>query len=115
MKLRANELKAAAEKVLSQGNPYISCSIEFFIDKIPHFIYTEKIHTKEELDMAYLKTAKHDILAGFNDRSVGYYDKWYRYSRADEGAAYDAGVRLAVEKDNCPEEFYIIEVASHSA
>lgn len=32
-----------------------------------------------------------DVQAGINDAKAGIYDKWYRYHRIDDGAAYDAG------------------------
>jgi hypothetical protein len=51
-----------------------------------------------------------DEQIGFNDRKAGYYDKWYRYNRADSGAAYDKGCTRAAA-DNCPEHFTLIEVS----
>ena len=50
-----------------------------------------------------------DIRAGYCDRISGYYDKWYRYNRVDEGCSYDIGCRQAVESGNCPKEFTLIE------
>ena len=38
-----------------------------------------------------------DFLAGKKERMAGYYDKWYRYNRKDDGAAYDAGVKAAID------------------
>lgn len=35
--------------------------------------------------------ARKDYKAGIADCQAGQYDKWYRYNRADNGAAYDAG------------------------
>lgn len=46
---------------------------------------------------------------GYNDRINGFYDKWYRYNRTDEGAAYDRGCAKAVSTGLCPEEFTLIE------
>lgn len=40
---------------------------------------------------ARIKTMENDIKAGKADKIAGYYDKWYRYNRKDEGAAYDIG------------------------
>jgi len=37
------------------------------------------------------QTQVNDFEAGKRDRLAGYYDKWYRYNRLDDGAAYDAG------------------------
>lgn len=45
---------------------------------------------------------------------VGYYDKWYRYSHADEGYAYDVGQRLATENPKCSTEFNIIEYNTYN-
>lgn len=51
-----------------------------------------------------------DVKAGYRDRINGYYDKWYRYNRADEGASYDIGCKNAVDSGKCPEEeFTLIE------
>lgn len=53
--------------------------------------------------------AKKDAAAGYRDRKAGIYDKWYRYNRADNGAAYDAGCVKAVNEGNLPDHFQIIE------
>lgn len=37
------------------------------------------------------EVAERDYKAGANDCKNGVYDKWYRYNRTDDGAAYDAG------------------------
>lgn len=34
-----------------------------------------------------------DFKAGQRDKKAGYYDKWYRYNRRDDGEAYDAGFK----------------------
>ena len=34
-----------------------------------------------------------DYAAGQRDHAAGYYDKWYRYNRKDDGAEYDRGFR----------------------
>jgi len=39
------------------------------------------------------KTKNSDWVAGRRDAKGGYYDKWYRHHRQDDGAAYDAGHR----------------------
>ena len=98
-----------AFKALRSGNPYIKGAVKFFIDKVPHFIYADSMISISELDKFYLETAEKDIRAGYKDRMVGYYDKWYRYNHADEGRAYDLGVKLALENPKCVEEMYIIE------
>ena len=53
-------------------------------------------------------TKSSDEKRGYSDRKAGYYDKWYRYNRADDGAEYDRGVRRAVD-GKCPEHFTLIE------
>lgn len=54
-------------------------------------------------------TAQKDEAAGYRDRKAGYYDKWYRYNRADNGAAYDRGCVRAVNEGKCADDFQIIE------
>ena len=39
-----------------------------------------------------------DAYFGFNDAKSGYYDKWYRYNRKDEGKRYDDGVQEAIKQ-----------------
>lgn len=104
-KKQVNEL---AVKALQAGNPYITKAVKFYIDQVEHYIYFDKVMTKEEIDNAYLETASHDIQMGYKDRMVGYYDKWYRYSHSDEGRAYDLGVRFATTNNKCSEEMIII-------
>lgn len=50
-----------------------------------------------------------DIEAGYKDRLSGFYDKWYRYNRLDDGAAYDEGCKKAVDSGRCPDNFTLIE------
>ena len=38
-----------------------------------------------------------DVKAGYNDAKAGVYDKWFRYHRQDDGAAYAAGQMAAVK------------------
>lgn len=49
-----------------------------------------------------------DIEIGYKDRLNGFYDKWYRYNRVDEGAAYDEGCKMAVDSGKCPNHFTLI-------
>lgn len=49
-----------------------------------------------------------DEQRGYKDRLSGFYDKWYRYNRSDDGAAYDAGCVKAVDSGKCPEYFVLI-------
>ena len=39
------------------------------------------------------QTNVNDFNSGKNDKKAGYYDKWYRYNRKDDGAAYDDGFK----------------------
>lgn len=115
MKITKAMEKAFAEKareLVARRNPYIEKAIEYFKGKVVMYLYANQSMTKEEIDDAYFKTALKDIKAGFSERMVGYYDKWYRYSRTDEGAAYDAGTAFAVRQASCPIDYTIIEIAA---
>ena len=50
-----------------------------------------------------------DEKRGYSDRIAGFYDKWFRYNRNDEGAAYDRGCVRAVNTGKCPDYFTLIE------
>jgi len=54
------------------------------------------------------ETNVQDFLKGKRERLAGFYDKWYRYNRSDDGAAYDAGVKGAVDGEGCPDAVIII-------
>ena len=49
-----------------------------------------------------------DEQRGYIDRIAGFYDKWYRYNRSDDGAAYDTGCVKAVDSGKCPDCFTLI-------
>ena len=49
-----------------------------------------------------------DEQRGYKDRLAGFYDKWYRYNRPDDGAAYDKGCLRAVDSGKCPDHFTLI-------
>lgn len=49
--------------------------------------------------MAHTQTIVNDFNAGKKDKKAGYYDKWYRYNRTDDGKAYDDGFK-SVETKN---------------
>lgn len=70
--------------------------IGYFIDGVPHYLIGDKSYTERELQALREETARKDEKAGYNDRRVGVYDKWYRYNRSDNGAAYDRGQQRAV-------------------
>lgn len=81
-------------------NPYVTLSqeLELADGSGRMYLYLDgKLYTRDDLDKAYYDTCLKDIKCGFNDRIAGYYDKWYRYSRKDEGYAYDKGSRYAVD------------------
>ena len=46
------------------------------------------------------RTSTRDYKSGERDAEGGFYDKWFRYNRIDEGAAYDAGFQFATKHPN---------------
>ncbi len=110
-KITAKQVEELARQALAKGNPYIKMAVKYMMGGKPMFLYANEKMTKEDIDKAYMETAAKDIKWGYEQRGVGYYDKWYRYNRADEGRAYDLGVRLAAETAGCRELFDIIECA----
>lgn len=76
-------------------------------EKLYHVGCHQLVTAGELREMLYDTTLK-DIRKGFQDRNAGYYDKWYRYNRKDDGRAYDAGTRLALQ-EGCTEDCTIIE------
>ena len=107
-KARIDEL---AHEALSKGNPYIDRSVPFNVDMETKYIYRDgKVYTKEELDEAYLEHARKEIAYGYDERGVGYYDKWHRYNEFDNGRAYDLGVQEASNTPGCPPDIQFIEV-----
>lgn len=76
---------------------------KYYIDKV-----TEKMISDEEFQKITSANYEKDKQRGYEDRKIGYYDKWYRYNRLDEGKAYDEGVRLALKEIDCPQEMYLI-------
>lgn len=103
------EFEAKVAEIVKNYNPYIKEAIKYSVGNTPMFIYANTCMTKEEIDKAYMETALKDIQRGYEERMVGYYDKWYRYNHADEGTAYDAGQRIAIKNPKCSGEFQIIE------
>ena len=55
---------------------------------IGYFDGSKLCYTQEDVDA----TAIEDEKRGYEDRKAHCYDKWYRYNRSDNGAAYDRGV-----------------------
>lgn len=106
-----NKAIEVAQQLCATYNPYKSTATERTITGSDLTVYeavTGELYTVEALDAEYVKTAKSDFIHGYSDRIVGYYDKWYRYNHADEGRAYDEGVKYAVSQSNCKEEMIII-------
>ena len=102
-------IREKTAQMVKESNPYKDVSTKFFKGNEPLFLHPCGIsYTESEIDDAYAKTVSKDMTNGFNERMVGYYDKWYRYNRIDEGRAYDAGVQLAAQQSKCPEELIII-------
>lgn len=99
----AKKIENKARELVAEYNPYLAESIKYFIDMKPMFLYAGEAMTREEIDNAYLETALKDARKGFEERRAGYYDKYYRYSRTDEGKAYDAGQKIAADNYQCPE------------
>lgn len=100
-----------ARTLVKEYNPYIEKSIQYAIGDTPMYLYANQSMTREQIDNAYVETAVKDMTKGYEERMVGYYDKWYRYSHADEGRAYDEGQKMATENPKCSAEFHIIEIA----
>ena len=100
-----------AKELCAEFNPYIRQSIQYAIGGSPRFLVNDKSFTREQIDAEYIEIASKDIQKGYEERMAGYYDKWYRYSRSDEGCAYDAGQKIASNSPKCPAEFNVIEIA----
>lgn len=105
------QFEEKARELVAAFNPYIKESIKYYIAMKPMFLWRDKQYTKEEIDNAYYETALKHIENGFKERMVGSYDKYYRYTYADEGKAYDAGQEMATKHPKCPKECFIIEIA----
>ena len=75
----------------------------------------ENLYTEQELVIMDEERQKKDEQRGYSDRMAHCYDKWYRYNRSDNGAAYDRGVVRCVNEKHSKkwleedEGFYIIE------
>jgi len=84
------------------------------------YVLGDNLYTEHELDVMDAERQKKDEQAGYEARKAHYYDKWYRYTRSDNGAAYDRGVAKCVNeaesysakwhKDD-ESDFHIIEIA----
>ncbi len=109
----AKKIENKAREITLLNNPYIKSAIKYAIGNTPMYLYEGKALNREGIDEAYFNTALKDIQKGYEERMAGYYDKWYREARADEGTAYDAGQRMATDSEKCPAEFHIIKCEHH--
>ncbi len=107
-RITKEQVKTLAERALESGNPYIKQAVKFGIGSKILYKYAGEEMTLDEINAAYIETASKDIRYGYEQRGIGYYDKWYRYNRADEGRAYDLGAALAARTSGCKEEMKII-------
>ena len=116
--LKKSELKELVNKNLDKGFDIWVASakrehnaISYYEGKIPCLMIPGAWHnTLDELKDEYRKTMTKDIQSGYDQRRVGYYDKWYRYCRFDGGFAYDIGCRFVCDKgDVKTDEFHLIE------
>lgn len=88
---------------------------KFVRGKETYYALGENLYTEQELVKMDEERQKKDEQRGYSDRMAHCYDKWYRYNRSDNGAAYDRGVDgCGNEKHNKKwleedEGFYIIE------
>ena len=103
------EIRTIAEELERTYNPYKVKAIKYYVGGIAHYIWANRAYTEEEIKAAYIETAEKDVRMGYEQRMIGYYDKWYRYCHADDGRAYDAGVKKACMMSKCAEEVCIIE------
>lgn len=103
------EIRALAEALADSHNPYKEKATKLFVDGEPKYIWGTVEYDENGIRSAYIETAMKDIKNGYEERMVGYYDKWYRYNHADNGRAYDAGCRKASTMKSCKEDLTIIE------
>ena len=92
---------------ISQRERFIPFSIgivPYYVDKV-----TGNRLTVDEFERIVKSNYESDKQRGYKDRVSGYYDKWYRYNRLDDGAAYDEGQRMAIKDkgDELPEMIII--------
>lgn len=107
--MNKQQILEIAKRLEETYNPYKKSAVKYFNDMVPMYLYANESMTEEEIKNAYIETAKRDIEKGYEERMLGYYDKWYRYSHADNGRAYDAGCQEATKNPKCSDEFKIIE------
>ncbi|MEA4831605.1 hypothetical protein SDC9_83609 [bioreactor metagenome] len=84
------------------------------------YVLGENLYTGQELEVMDTERQQKDEQKGYEDRKTHCYDKWYRYNRSDNGAAYDRGVVKCVNEaekfskkwqQEDEDNFFIIEIA----
>ncbi len=83
-------------------------AIEYYVGGEKRYLCGTESLTQSEYDAQCAAIAAKDEEYGYADRMNGIYDKWYRYHRRDDGAAYDRGQRRAAQSSECPDAFNII-------
>lgn len=106
-KIPKKVIKEAVEK-LAEKNPYKREAVAYVVRGEEAYLWRHKTYSEQELREMYAETVEKDFYWGAMDRVAGYYDKWYRYNHADEGAAYDLGQRWAADNCKCADGFVII-------
>ena len=80
-------------------NHFSNCSaayaylLDIIAESSPDYFDRDHVRKCEDILIAPPKTAtqESDFMAGLEDCKAGYYDKWYRHNRKDDGSAYDDG------------------------
>lgn len=111
MAMTKREIRTIAEELEASYNPYRTKATKLFADGHPMYIWATVEYDENGIKEAYIETAMKDIKNGYDERMIGWYDKWYRYNHADEGRAYDAGVKKATTMEKCKDICNIIECA----
>lgn len=82
--------------------------IHYMVGGEDRYLVGRESLTQSEYDAQCAATAAKDEEYRYHDRMNGIYDKWYRYNRRDDGAAYDRGQQRAAKSKDCPNTFNII-------
>lgn len=83
----------------------MSKTIEYNVGNEKHYMIGSTDYTETQYKELQAKYEK----KGYEERMVGYYDKWYRYYTFDNGKSYDKGCMRAVETHKCVPDCTIIE------
>lgn len=71
---------------------------KFVRGRMTYYALGDRLYTEQELVIMDKRRQEQDEQKGYADRKAHYYDKWYRYNRSDDGAAYDRGVIRCVNE-----------------